>query len=122
MAKMGFLDTFRSNRLTKHNLGAKQTFFCGKNLPIDLQKIMARTRILEKNSDFFTNGLILVIHIIYQLLVMIWKLLHHLEHPIPSVGIRCRVRQRMGRRRSEGGNIVGEFGSLDRLRKSEGFE
>ena len=28
--------------------------------PIDLQKIMARTRILVKNSDFFTNGLILV--------------------------------------------------------------
>ena len=48
---------------------------------IDLQKIMARTQILVKNSDFFTNGLILVIHIIYQLLVMIWKLLHHLEHP-----------------------------------------
>ena len=49
--------------------------------PIDLQKIMARTQILVKNSDFFTNGLILVIHIIYQLLVMIWKLLHHLKHP-----------------------------------------
>ena len=49
--------------------------------PIDLQKIMARTRILVKNSDFFTNGLILVIHIIYHLLVMIWKLLHHLKHP-----------------------------------------
>ena len=49
--------------------------------PIDLHKIMARTRILVKNSDFFTNGLILVIHIIYQLLVMIWKLLHHLKHP-----------------------------------------
>ena len=48
--------------------------------PIDLQKIMARTQILVKNSDFFTNGLILVIHIIYQLLVMIWKLLHHLKH------------------------------------------
>ena len=52
--------------------------------PIDLQKIMARTQILVKNTDFFTNGLILVIHIIYQLLVMIWKLLHHLKHP--SVG------------------------------------
>ena len=42
---------------------------------------MARTQILVKNTDFFTNGLILVIHIIYQLLVMIWKLLHHLKHP-----------------------------------------
>ena len=52
--------------------------------PIDLQKIMARTRNLVKNSDFFTNGLILVIHIIYQLLVMIWKLLHHLKHPKPQ--------------------------------------
>ena len=49
--------------------------------PIDLQKNMARTQRLVKNSDFFTNGLILVIHIIYQLLVMIWKLLHHLKHP-----------------------------------------
>ena len=49
--------------------------------PIDLQKIMARTQILVKNSDFFTNGLILVIHMIYQLLVMIWKVLHHLKHP-----------------------------------------
>ena len=49
--------------------------------PIDLQKIMARTQILVKNSDFFTNGLLLVIHLIYHLLVMIWKLLHHLKHP-----------------------------------------
>ena len=49
--------------------------------PIDLQKNMARTQRLVKNSDFFTNGLILVIHIIYQLLVMIWKLLHLLKHP-----------------------------------------
>ena len=49
--------------------------------PIDLQNIMARTQILVKNSDFFTNGLLLVIHIIYQLLVMICKLLHHLKHP-----------------------------------------
>ena len=52
--------------------------------PIDLQKNMARTQCLVKNSDFFTNGLILVIHIIYQLLVMIWKQLHHLKHPNPG--------------------------------------
>ena len=52
--------------------------------PIDLQKIMARTQILVKNSDFFTNGLILVIHIIYQLLVMIWILLHHLKTLMPA--------------------------------------
>ena len=49
--------------------------------PIDLQKNMARTQRLVKNSDFFTNGLILVIHIIHQRLVMTWKLLHHLKHP-----------------------------------------
>ena len=54
--------------------------------PIDLQKNMARTQCLVKNSDFFTNGLILVIHIIYQLLVMIWKLLHHLKHPSAPTG------------------------------------
>ena len=51
------------------------------SFPIDLQKNMARTQRLVKKSDFFTNGLILVIHTIYQLLVMIWKLLHHLKHP-----------------------------------------
>ena len=54
--------------------------------PIDLQRIMARTQILVKNSDFFSNGLILVIHIIYQLLMMIWKLLHHLKHPSAPTG------------------------------------
>ena len=64
--------------------------------PIDLQKIMARTRILVKTSDFFTNGLILVINIIYQLLVMIWKLLHYLKHPtvgflLSSNGPGCAI-------------------------------
>ena len=49
--------------------------------PIDLQKNMARTQIVVNNSDFFTNGLILAIHILYQLLVMIWKLVHYLKHP-----------------------------------------
>ena len=53
--------------------------------PIDLQKNMARTQIVVKNSDFFTSGLILVTHIIYQLLVMICKLLHHLKHPNPHL-------------------------------------
>ena len=43
---------------------------------------MARTQILVNNSDSFTNGLILVIHMIYQLLVMIWRLLHYLKGPI----------------------------------------
>ena len=36
MAKMLFLDTFRPNRLTKHNLGAKQTFLVAKIFYIPL--------------------------------------------------------------------------------------
>ena len=64
--------------------------------PIDLQTNMARTQRLVKKSDFFTNGLILVIHTIYQLLVMIWKLLHHLEHPNGQLHVQFQVQVTRG--------------------------
>ena len=43
MAKMGFLDTFRSNRLTKHNLGAKRTFLVAKIFYIPLPQYVSKS-------------------------------------------------------------------------------
>ena len=43
MAKMGFLDTFRSNRLTKHTLGAKRTFLVAKIFYIPLPQYISKS-------------------------------------------------------------------------------
>ena len=43
MAKMGFLDTFRSNRLTKHNLRAEQTFLVVKIFYIPLPQYVSKS-------------------------------------------------------------------------------
>ena len=40
---MGFLDTFRSNRLTKHNLGAKRTFLVVKIFYIPLPQYVSKS-------------------------------------------------------------------------------
>ena len=56
------------------------------SFPIDLQKNMAKTQILFKKIRFLHKWPYIGhpqcgFHIIYQLLVMTWKLLHHLKHP-----------------------------------------
>ena len=42
MAKMVFLDTFRPNRLTKHNLGAERTFLVAKIFYIPLPQHISK--------------------------------------------------------------------------------
>ena len=43
MAKMVFLDTFRPNRLTKHNLGAERTFLVAKIFYIPLPQYVSKS-------------------------------------------------------------------------------